>query len=114
MDNHAYTLGDHSPQSCESMKACALAYVLDHKQFLNSQAGSEYINDNHLGLLVYLFPHLDPWEIRGFHHPSRQKTQQLLFDVQVRCLLHQYHSPFVRDASFPFMCWNIMQKQAIS
>ena len=99
---------------CESMKACALAYVLDHKQFLNSQAGSKYINDNHLGLLAYLFPHLDPWGIGGFHHPSCQKTQRLSFDVQVRCLLRQYHSPFARDASFPFVCWNIMQKQAVS
>ena len=36
MDNHAYTLGDHSSQSRESMKACALAYALDRKRFLNS------------------------------------------------------------------------------
>ena len=42
MDNHAYMLGDHSLHSHESMKACVLAYALDHKHFLNSCAGSEY------------------------------------------------------------------------
>ena len=70
MDNHAYMLGDHSLQSRESMKACTLVYALDCKCFLNSCAGSEYVNDNHPGLLAYLFPHLDLWRIGGFHHPG--------------------------------------------
>ncbi|KAF8421884.1 hypothetical protein L210DRAFT_3390581, partial [Boletus edulis BED1] len=114
MDNVGYTLGDHSPRSRESMKAHALAYALDHRRFINSQAGTAFLGDSHPGLLAYLFPHLDPWGIGGFHHPGRTGTQRLSFEMQVKCLLRQFRSPFARDALFPFICWNIIQKQAVS
>ncbi|KAF8136457.1 hypothetical protein EV363DRAFT_1119758, partial [Boletus edulis] len=114
MDNVGYTLGDHSPRSRESMKAHALAYALDHRRFINSQAGTSFIGDSHPGLLAYLFPHLDPWGIGGFHHPGRLKGQRLSFELQVKCMLRQYRSPFARDALFPFVCWNIIQKHTIS
>ncbi|KAF8125568.1 hypothetical protein EV363DRAFT_1299093 [Boletus edulis] len=52
MDNVAYTLGDHSLHTRESMKAHALAYALDRGGFT-----------------------LHPWGIGGFHHP-RQTPQQ--------------------------------------
>ncbi|KAF8443744.1 hypothetical protein L210DRAFT_3611229 [Boletus edulis BED1] len=100
MDNIAYTLGDHSPRSRESMKA----HALDRRRFLNSQAGTNYVADNHPGFLSYLFPHLDPWGIGGFNHPGHP----------VKCLLHQYQSPFARDPFFAFICWNIIQKQTVS
>ncbi|KIJ67765.1 hypothetical protein HYDPIDRAFT_83919, partial [Hydnomerulius pinastri MD-312] len=60
MDNVAYTQGDFSPRSRESMKAHALAYALDRKRFLTSRAGSQYLGDGDPGLMSYLFPHLDP------------------------------------------------------
>ncbi|KAF8122489.1 hypothetical protein EV363DRAFT_1104622, partial [Boletus edulis] len=110
MDNVAYTLGDYSPHSRESMKAHALAYALDRKRFLNSEAGNAYVSDSHPGFLSFLFPHLDPWGIGGFNHPARSSAQRLSFETQLRCLLRQYQSPFARDPIFTFVCWNIIQK----
>jgi hypothetical protein len=43
MDNVAYTLGDYSPRSRESMKAHALAYALDRTRFLASEAGNDFM-----------------------------------------------------------------------
>ncbi|KAG9310603.1 hypothetical protein JVU11DRAFT_9167 [Chiua virens] len=83
MDNVAYTLGDHSPQSRDMMKAHALAYALDQKRFIRSQAGSSFINDIDVGFLSYLFPHLDPWGIGGFNHPGRAKNQRISFSAQL-------------------------------
>lgn len=114
MDNVAYTLGDHSPRSRESMKANALAHALDRKRFLNSDAGNAFISDNHPGFLSYLFPHLDPWGIGGFNHPGRSSTSKLSFEAQLMCLLRQHHSPFTNDPNFAFVCWNIIQKQTVS
>lgn len=48
-----------------------VAYVLDRKQFLLSRTGGQFIADNDPGLMSYLFPHLDPWDIGGFYHTFR-------------------------------------------
>lgn len=69
------------------MKAHALAYALDNQCFLNSQAGTMFISDNHPGLLLFLFPHLDPWGIGSFNHPGWAASQRLSFESQVKCLL---------------------------
>jgi hypothetical protein len=114
MDNVAYTCGDHSPRSRESMKVHALAYALDRKRFINSQAGINYVGDSHPGLLSYLFPHLDPWGIGGFNHPGRSASQRLSFAAQVKCLLRQFRSPFTTDPYFAFVTWNMIQKQSAS
>ena len=114
MDNVTYTMGNYLPRSHESIKAHALVYALDRNRFLNSQAGTDYISDNHPGFLSYLFPQLDPWGIDGFNHPGRTASQRLLFECQVKCLLRQYRSPFVRNPMFAFICWNIIQKQLVS
>lgn len=86
------------------MKLHALAYVLDQKKFLLSRTGSEFVADNDLGLMSYLFPHLDPWDIGGFYHSGRTRQQYLSMEAQVRNLLLQDDSPFRRDANFAFVC----------
>lgn len=40
------------------------------QRFLLSRTGAQLIadNDNDPGLMSYLFPRLDPWDIGGFYH----------------------------------------------
>lgn len=114
MENVAYTEGDYSPRSRESMKLHALAHALDHKRFVRSNSGSKFLSDDFPGLLSFMFLHLDPWGISGFFHPGRSQEQYLSFDAQVSCLLHQYDSPFIWDSTFLFVCWNMMQKCSVS
>ncbi|KAG2136228.1 hypothetical protein BD769DRAFT_1626956 [Suillus cothurnatus] len=94
MEPIGYTTGDHSMQSREKMKLHALAYVLDRKQFLLSCMGSKFVADNDPGLMSYLFPHLDPWDIGGFFHSGRTKQQYISMQAQVKNLLKQDNSPF--------------------
>ncbi|KAG1878161.1 hypothetical protein F4604DRAFT_1923720 [Suillus subluteus] len=114
MEAVGFTQGDHSSQSREKMKLHALAHVLDQKCFLLSRTGSNYVADNDPGLMSFLFPHLDPWDIGGFNHCGHTPKQQLSMEVQVRNLLLQDDSPFRKDANFAFICWNMMQKKEIS
>ncbi|KAG2084536.1 uncharacterized protein F5147DRAFT_748796 [Suillus discolor] len=97
MEAVGFTQGDHSSQSREKMKLHALAYVLDRKCFLLSRTGVSFIADNDPGLMSYLFPHIDPWDI----------------GAQVRNLLLQDDSPFRKDTNFAFICWNMIQKREI-
>jgi hypothetical protein len=76
MEAVGFTRGDHLAQSREKMKLHALAYVLDRKHFLLIQSGSKFIADNDPGLMSYLFPHLDPWNIGRFHHCGQMLKQQ--------------------------------------
>lgn len=94
MEPIGYTTGDHLVQSREKMKLHALAYVLDCKQFLLSCTGSKFVADNDPGLMSYLFPHLDPWDIGGFYHSGRTKQQYISMQAQVKNLLKQDNSPF--------------------
>ncbi|KIN93903.1 hypothetical protein M404DRAFT_35596 [Pisolithus tinctorius Marx 270] len=110
----AYIDGDRSERSRRSMKATVLAHVLNHKSFLVSRAGTELMNENSPAFLTAVFPHLDPWGIGGFNHPARRPDQQISFQRQLRNLLRQVDSPFAGDATFPFICWNILQKRAAS
>ncbi|KAJ7902454.1 hypothetical protein B0H13DRAFT_1499896, partial [Mycena leptocephala] len=66
-----YTVGENTPKDHRSMKAAALAWCLDKKNFIKMQTGSEFITDRDPGLLTFAFPALDPWGIGGFHEPSR-------------------------------------------
>ncbi|KAG1784390.1 uncharacterized protein HD556DRAFT_1435457 [Suillus plorans] len=114
MEPVGYTEGDHSSQSREKMKLHALTYILDHKKFLLSRTGSKFVADSDPGLMSYLFPHLDPWDIGGFFHSGRTKQQHLSMQAQVRNLLRQDDSPFRNDPQFAFICWNMIQKQEVS
>jgi hypothetical protein len=113
-ENVAYTEGDYSLCSREAMKVHTLAHALEHKPFIQSHAGSSYISDGHFGLMAYMFPHFDPWGIGGFHHPGRNISRTLSFESQVKCLLRQSDSRFAQDNNFAFICWNMLQKQAVS
>ena len=114
MENVAYTQGDHSYRSRQGMKASALAHALQHKPFLISRTGSTMLNDNSPSLMSALFPHLDPWGIGGFNHPARSPACRISFERQLKNLLRQVDSPFERDPLFAFVCWNIIQKRAVS
>ncbi|KAG2148943.1 hypothetical protein DEU56DRAFT_926810 [Suillus clintonianus] len=102
MESVGYTEGDHSSISREKMKLHALAYVLDHKQFLLSRTGGKFVADNDPGLMSYLFPHLDPWDIGGFFHTGRTEQQYISMQQQVRNLVCQDDSPFRSDPHFAF------------
>ncbi|KIN96691.1 hypothetical protein M404DRAFT_162421, partial [Pisolithus tinctorius Marx 270] len=110
MENMAYTMGDHSSKSCESMKVEAMAHALHHGQFLSSSTSSDLVLDMELYLLSVLFPHLDLWGIGSFNVPQRSKGQHISFECQLKNLLRQADSPFAADTSFAFVCWNIIQK----
>ncbi|KAH7918550.1 hypothetical protein BV22DRAFT_1108330 [Leucogyrophana mollusca] len=75
MESVGYTSGHRTPATREAMKLQALAYALDHKQFIASRTGSKYVSDEDPGLMSYLFPHLDPWNIGGFHHAESVNLQ---------------------------------------
>ncbi|KAG1871359.1 hypothetical protein DFJ58DRAFT_837310 [Suillus subalutaceus] len=82
MEAVGFTQGDHSLKSKEKMKLHALAHVLDQKCFLLSRTGANFVVDNDPGLMSYLFPHLDPWNIGGFNHCGRTSKQQLSMEVK--------------------------------
>ena len=114
MENVAYMQGDQSHRSRQVMKATALAHALQHKPFLVNRSGSTLVNDDSPCLLSALFPHLDPWGIGGFNHPARSGESRISLERQVKNLLRQVDSPFESDSLFSFICWNIIQKRAVS
>jgi hypothetical protein len=82
-------------------------------QSINSTTGSQPLADYDPGLMSLLFPLLDPWGIRDFCDTRRRPDQYISFDQQVQNLLRQHDSPFQRDPNFSYVCWNIIQKQAV-
>ncbi|KAH7905411.1 hypothetical protein BJ138DRAFT_1138284 [Hygrophoropsis aurantiaca] len=87
----------HTPANREAMKLRALSFALDKNKFLASRTGDEFIGDHHP----------DPWGIGGFNHPARTPAQKITFEAQ-------YDSPFVHDANFAFICWNIIRKKEVN
>lgn len=114
MENVAYTQGDYSYRSRQAMKATALAHALQNKPFLVSRSGSAMVSDDSPCLMSALFPHLDPWGIGGFNHPARSSRCRISLERQLKNLLRQVDSPFERDPLFAFVCWNMIQKRAVS
>ncbi|RDX52794.1 hypothetical protein OH76DRAFT_1344679, partial [Lentinus brumalis] len=112
MENVGYTCGDKSPVSYRDMKLRALSHCLNGGRFVHSQAGDSFVPDFHNpALLTWLFPHLDPWGIGGFHHPDR--TVPIPMEEQLTYLLQVADSPFQRDPDFAFVYFNILQKKAV-
>ena len=62
-------------------------------------------------MLTFLFPYLDPWGISGFHNPNYSASQCISFECQLKHLLMQYDSPFLKDPNFTYIAWNIIQKK---
>lgn len=109
MENVSYTDGDDSPAGYHAMKSVALERCLQGKPFIASGTGSTNIQDFYNpSALTWLYPHLDPWGIGGFHHPLRRVP--IGMEEQLKHLLMIDTSPFERDPEFAFVFYNIVQK----
>ncbi|KAI0682583.1 hypothetical protein C8Q76DRAFT_637108, partial [Earliella scabrosa] len=112
MENVGYTSGDDSPIAYRDMKMKAIDHCLNRGRFIQSQSGDRFIPDfENPSLLTWLFPHLDPWGIGGFHDPHRRRP--LSMEEQLKYLLSTAGSPFERDADFAFVYFNILQKKQV-
>ena len=112
MENVGYMMGDESDSSTQDMKLKALAHCLSGGRFVRSQAGDRFMPDfENPSLLTWLFPHLDPWGIGGFHEPARDVP--ISMEEQLKYLLQLDDSPFERDPDFAFVYYNILQKKAV-
>lgn len=113
MENVGFTAGDDSPQSYRDMKMRALSHCLTGGTFMASRRGSRMVPDfDNPYLLSWLFPHLDPWGIGGFHHPKRKIP--LTMDQQLSHLLQTEGGRFSTDPEFAFVFYNIKQKKLVS
>ncbi|KAI9057430.1 hypothetical protein FKP32DRAFT_1669731 [Trametes sanguinea] len=115
MENVGYTAVDGTlVANPREMTVQAVSHCLKGHSFIRVQAGSRFIPDFHNpSLLSWLFPHLDPWGIGGFHHPGRARGRQLTLEQQLRYLLQVDDSPFKEDPKFAFVYYNIQQKKAV-
>lgn len=112
MDNVGYTLGSEAPMSHREMKMTALSHCLAGGRFIRSQGGERFIPDfQNPNLLTWLFPHLDPWGIGGFHEPAR--TVPITMEEQLKYLLELDDNRFEQDPNFAFVYYNILQKKAV-
>ena len=112
MENVGFTDGDDTPYNYQEMGMKALAHCLKGGRFIASQAGSRLVPDfENPSLLSWLFPHLDPWGIGGFHEPRR--TRKLSLEQQLKYLLMVDGSPFRNDPDFAFVYFNIQQKKSV-
>lgn len=113
MENVGFTTGDDSPVSYRDMKMKALGHCLTGGAFISSRRGTKPIPDfDNPYLMSWLFPHLDPWGIGGFHHPAR-KIKLSMID-QLSYLLQVQGARFERDPEFAFVYYNIRQKMMVS
>lgn len=112
LENVGYTNGDTSPQNYHLMKLRALQHCLAGERYLESRTGSVAEKDfKNPRLLSWLFPHLDPWGIGGFHHEMRKRRISL--EEQLSHLVSIDNSPFSADESFAFVYFNISQKKKL-
>jgi len=113
LENVGYTDGDCSPMNYRDMKSVALEVCLMGKPFIASGVGGQPLPDfYHPSILTWLFPHLDPWGIGGFHHPDRRIKVGM--EEQLRHLMMIDNSPFERDTEFAFVFHNVVRKAAVS
>ncbi|RDX51345.1 hypothetical protein OH76DRAFT_1347408, partial [Lentinus brumalis] len=112
IENVGYTCGDDSPVSYRDMKMRALSHCLHGGRFLCSKAGDKFVPDfENPALLTWLFPHLDPWGIGGFHHPDR--SVKITMEDQLKYLLELDDGRFECDPDFGFVYYNILQKKMV-
>ena len=112
MDNVGYTLGDDSPVSYRDMKMKALSHCINGGRFVRSHSGDKFVPDfENPSLMTWLFPHLDPWGIGGFHEQSR--TIAVSMEEQLKYLIEVDGGAFQKDPDFAFVYFNILQKKAV-
>ncbi|KAJ7659695.1 hypothetical protein DFH06DRAFT_1269127 [Mycena polygramma] len=92
VDAVGYTVGENTPNSHRDMKAAAVAWCLDKKNFVKMQTGSKFITDRDPGLLT-------------------TDLQHITSERQVKNMLLQHDDAFQKDANFAYVCWNIIQKK---
>jgi hypothetical protein len=114
MEAVGYVVGEKTPRDLHDMKASAVAWCLDHNNYLCVQSSSKFLADRDPGFLTYNFPHLDPWGIGGFNEPGRSPRQKISFERQVSNLLRQADGTFQKDPNFAYVCWNIIQKAEVN
>ncbi|KAJ7216138.1 hypothetical protein C8J57DRAFT_1538105 [Mycena rebaudengoi] len=114
MEAVGYTVRERTPQDARNMKASAVAWCLDKKQFIKTQSGSKFMSDRDSNLLTYTFPNLNPWGIGGFYEPNRTESQHISFERQVKSLLLHHGGRFQKDPNFTYVCWNIIQKKEVN
>lgn len=113
MENVGYTDGDDTPANYRAMKTSALEHCLAGKPFVASGRGGTLIPDfNNPSIMTWLFPHLDPWGIGGFHHPNRKVP--ISMEEHLSHLLKLYNSSFQRDPEFAFVFFNVTRKALVS
>jgi len=77
------------------MKLRALEHCRSGGALVQSRQGSEPLSDfENESLLAWLFPHLDPFGIGGFHHPKR--IHKLTLDDSSRTLYRLMEHPLPR------------------
>ena len=112
MENVGYTLGDDSPVSYRDMKMKALSHCINGGRFVRSRSGDRFMPDfENPSLLTWLFPHLDPWGIGGFHEESR--SVPISMEDQLKYLLETEDAHFQKDPDFAFVYFNILQKKSV-
>ena len=109
MEAIGYAAGDKTPQNYKIMKASA-----PRKKYIKMQGGATLLSDRDPGMLMYVFPHLDPWGIAGFYQSERTEDQYISFEHQIKNLLIQDNSPFQVDPNFAYVYWNILQKHEVN
>ncbi|PPQ66487.1 hypothetical protein CVT26_011176 [Gymnopilus dilepis] len=113
MENVGFTEGDASPEAYNAMKVAALERCLSGKPFVASGTGNRMIPDfNNPSILTWLFPHLDPWGIGGFH--EKRRKIKISLDEQLSHLLNSEDTTFERDPEFPFVLYNMGIKSKVS
>ncbi|PPQ67617.1 hypothetical protein CVT26_006827 [Gymnopilus dilepis] len=113
MENVGYTDGDHSSNAYSAMKLLALDRCLTGKPFVVSGTGNCPIPDfNNPSILTWLFPHLDPWGIGGFHEPRRRL--KITMEEQLKHLLNVDDRSFENDAEFAFVFYNTLRRAEVS
>ena len=112
MENVGYTLGDDSPVSYRDMKMKALSHCINGGRFVRSRSGDKFVPDfENPSLMTWLFPHLDPWGIGGFHEQSRPIAVSM--EEQLKYLMEVDGGAFQKDPDFAFVYFNILQKKAV-
>ncbi|KDR81142.1 hypothetical protein GALMADRAFT_222667 [Galerina marginata CBS 339.88] len=113
MENVGYTDGDESSIAYQAMKLLALERCLAGKPFIASGTGNRLVPDfNNPSILTWLFPHLDPWGIGGFHDP--RQLVKLTMTEQLSHMLRMNDHSFEEDPEFAFVFYNIIRKAEVS
>ena len=112
MENVGYTMGDDSPLAYRKMTAVAVERCLRGKPYIAAISGSRPLPDmNNPNILSWLFLHLDPWGIGGFHHPGRRVP--LTMEDQLSHMIMMDGGEFEHDPEFAFTFFNVVRKRAI-